>query len=263
MIFRVNNGCFSYENGGRTVLNNISITVREARILAVLGPNGAGKTTLLKCMMGLLPWSSGTATIDDRDMRTMKQREIWKRIAYVPQAKGNPLSYTGEEMTVLGRSVHLGLIAQPKKEDYEKACRVMEQIGILHLRHKVCSQMSGGEFQMVLMARALVTDPDMLVLDEPESNLDFKNQLIVLSTMRKLVSEQGISCIFNTHYPDHALKIADDALLLGPDGMAKSGACSQVITSQNLRRAFGVDVEIGKLEAGGRHYTTVVPLEIL
>jgi iron complex transport system ATP-binding protein len=262
VILQVENGCFAYGKE-KPILSKISVTVLKARILAVLGPNGIGKTTLLKCVMGLLPWRSGKTMIDGADIAAMPQRAIWKRLAYVPQAKGNPLSYTGEEMVVLGRSVHLGLIAQPQKEDYQKALNAMEQIGIGHLRKRICSQMSGGEFQMVLIARALVTKPDMLILDEPESSLDFKNQLIVLETMKRLAVEQQISCIFNTHFPNHALMIADDALLLNKEGRSLFGPSKEIINRGNMQEAFEVDVQISRIQTENREIASIVPIAIL
>jgi iron complex transport system ATP-binding protein len=258
----VENGCFRYA-GERELLTNINVTVPEARILAVLGPNGVGKTTLLKCVMGLLRWNSGRTCINGADIRTMPQRALWRHMAYVPQAKGSPISCTGEEMVVLGRSVHMGVIAQPKKSDYEKAWEAMETVGTAHLAKKICSHMSGGELQMMLMARALVAKPDILVFDEPESNLDFKNQLIVLETMQRLAREQKISCIFNTHYPDHALKVADDALLLDKDGRAEFGRCEAVICQENMRRSFEVAVHISHLQKDGRDIASVIPISIV
>ena len=174
MRFEVKNGSFSYDE--RLILNNISFSLDKGEVLTVLGPNGVGKTTLLKCMMGMLHWKDGQTLIDGKAMNKMKNSEVWRKIAYVPQAKGVAHSYTASEMVLMGRSARLGLFAQPNKGDYQIAYVAMEQVGISHLAQKQCSQMSGGELQMVLIARALCCEPEMLVLDEPESNLDFKNQ---------------------------------------------------------------------------------------
>lgn len=262
MIFQIENGCFHYD-GGPELLKSINISIPKSRILAVLGPNGAGKTTLLKCMMGFLKWKSGKSTIDGQNIHSLPMRTLWKKISYVPQAKGNPLSYTGEEMVVLGRSVHLGMLAHPKKEDYERAHEAMQQVGVFHLRNRFCSTMSGGELQMILIARALTAQPEVLVLDEPESNLDFKNQLIILEIMQTLASQRGISCIFNTHYPDHALKIADDALLLDRSGFSLFGRSQDIINKDNMRRSFEVDVHINHLQIDQKEYASVIPISLL
>ena len=208
MIFSVENGQFGYAD--RKILHGVSFSLESSEVMTVLGPNGVGKTTLLKCMMGLLNWENGKTLIDGKPMKEMKTSEVWRRIAYVPQSKGTALSYTAREMVLMGRSARLGLFSQPTKEDYRAADEAMEQVGITRLAQKQCSCMSGGELQMVLIARALCSNPEMLVLDEPESNLDFKNQLIVLETIQKLAKERGIAAIVNTHYPAHALKIADN-----------------------------------------------------
>ena len=262
MIFEVKNGCFGYGQGG-DILSNINFQLSDGRILSILGPNGVGKTTLLRCMMGLMPWRKGESLLDGKAIRKIPVRSLWKKIAYVPQAKGNALMVTAEEMVLLGRCAHLGMMQQPRQKDIEAARQAMELVGVAHLGGKLCSQMSGGELQMILIARALTTQPSMLVLDEPESNLDFKNQLIILETIRRLSREKGISCVFNTHYPDHALKISDDALLLEKSGKDLFGKSGEVISSKNMERSFEVQVYIDRLEVNGVQVASVVPLAVL
>ncbi|MBR5508618.1 MAG: ABC transporter ATP-binding protein [Lachnospiraceae bacterium] len=261
MIFSVENGHFGY--GERKILQNISFSVKDSEVLTILGPNGVGKTTLLKCMMGLLPWNQGQTLLDGRSLNSMKPTEVWKRIAYVPQSKATALSYTAFEMVLMGRSARLGLFAQPTKKDYHIAEEAMEQVGITHLAHKHCSRISGGELQMVLIARALSTHPKMLVMDEPESNLDFKNQLIVLETIQRLSKEQGIASIVNTHYPAHALKIADKALLLDYHGGCRFGNVEEIVSEENMRKAFNVEVKILDYVHQNQAYKGVIPLSIL
>lgn len=262
MIFEVINGCFGYGDG-HEVLRNLNFHVEEGEILSILGPNGVGKTTLLRCMMGLLNWKKGESRIDGKNIRFIPTREMWKKVAYVPQAKGNALMYTAEEMVVLGRCAHLGMIQQPKKEDLRIAREAIALVGAAHLCGKLCSQMSGGELQMILIARALTTQPSMLVLDEPESNLDFKNQLIILDIIQRLAAEKGISCVFNTHYPDHALKISDYALLLDKSGRYIFGKSDEVISCENMEKSFEVEVYINHMDAGGVNIASVIPLAIL
>ena len=167
------------------------------------------------------------------------------------------------DMVTLGRSAHLGMFAQPKAEDRDAARQAMEDMGILHLKDKLCTEMSGGELQMVLIARALTIEPAMLVLDEPESNLDFKNQLIILETIRNLSRERGISAVVNTHYPEHALKISDNALILNREGMNIFGSAETIINEDNMRRAFHVQVHVNQFDYNGRDYRSVVPLYLI
>ena len=261
MIFTVEKGCFGYRQD-RMVLRDIRLRLEAGRILAVLGPNGVGKTTLLRCMMGMLNWNDGASYLDGRDIRMLSERELWRKIAYVPQGKGISFAYTVEEMVLLGRSPHIGMLSRPGKADREKALAALAAVGMLYARDKYCSRISGGELQMVLIARALCAEPEMLVLDEPESNLDFRNQLIVLETMERLARERGISCIFNTHYPAHALKTADRALILSASGESLFGPAEAVVNEENLRSVFQVNVHIGDIAVDQYRGRSVVALSL-
>ena len=137
MIFEVQGGHFGYDSV--PVLRDIAFSVRDREILSVLGPNGVGKTTLLRCMMGLLRWKKGASTIDGLDLSRLSPREVWRRIAYVPQSKGTALSYTAREMVLMGRSARLGLFAQPSHADEAAAERAMKLVGVTHLADKRCS----------------------------------------------------------------------------------------------------------------------------
>lgn len=261
MEFRVKNGCFSYP-GGRQVLQNINLDVQPREILSILGPNGVGKTTLLKCTLGLLRWDQGETQIDGKNIAKMKHSELWKSIGYVPQAKLSAFAYTVDEMVLLGRNSHLKVLEQPGKQDREIASQCIDRIGIGYLRGKLCSKISGGELQMVLIARALASEPKLLILDEPESNLDFKNQLIVLETIKALRDEEGISSIVNTHYPDHAISLSDKALILNKDGSSIFGPADSSIAEHHLEKAFGVNVKIKDFYHSEKKYTCVMPLSI-
>ncbi len=260
MIFEVQNGFFAYPHTRQQVLSNICLRVKSGQVLSILGSNGVGKTTLLRCMMGLLKWDSGKTLIDDIPLIEIPSRQLWQKIAYVPQAKSSVFSYTAKEMVMLGRSAHLSMFEQPGSKEDEIALSCMESVGIFHLKDKRCNEMSGGELQMVLIARALTGNPSLLVLDEPESNLDFKNQLTVLSCIKNLSRERGISVVVNTHYPDHALQIADEALILNRDGTCAYGKSDSVINEENLHNAFSVQVRIRNVEVEHQNYPCVIPV---
>ena len=229
-------------------------------MLAILGPNGAGKTTLLRCMMGFLKWTDGESLLDGKPISTLSQRELFSRIAYVPQAKNTTLSATVKDMVLLGRSSRYSIFGKPGKEDRQVVADTLSSLGLTHLAERSCAQLSGGELQMVLIARAIASEPELIVLDEPESNLDFKNQLIVLKTLHAL-TERGISCIFNTHYPVHALRHADKALLLDKKGGVCFGDSHAVITEDNMRAAFGVQTVIGQIETPHNEYFDVLAVD--
>lgn len=259
MKFEVKDGCFGYA-AGEQVLDSICFSVKEPEIVSILGANGAGKTTLLKCMLGLLPWRSGASYLDGTDIRALRSREFWKKVGYVPQARLSSFVYTIEEMVVLGRSSRLREWERPGKKDWEKVEEALETVGIAHLAKKLCNEVSGGEYQMAMIARALVSDPGLLVLDEPESNLDFKNQRLVLDTVARLCREKGIAAILNTHYPDHALDISQKALLLLPEGNALFGQTREILQEENLQRAFGIPVRIRQVELPEGEVTCVFPV---
>ena len=261
MNLTVNNGSFSYNRGKTPILRGINFDIGAGEILAVLGPNGAGKTTLLRCITGMLRWSDGEGLLDGEPIRGMSPKKLWSRMAYVPQAKAASAAYTAFETVLLGRSSRLNAFETPGKADVEKAREVMELLGISHLAEKKCSAISGGELQMVLIARALAAEPQVLILDEPESNLDFKNQLVVLDTMTAL-AKQGMTCVFNTHYPAHALQRADKALLLCRSGAYAFGPTETVVTEEAIRRSFGVDAVIGSIDTPGGTVPNVIPLRI-
>ncbi|MHC1721522.1 MAG: TM1266 family iron-only hydrogenase system putative regulator [Clostridiaceae bacterium] len=262
MILSVENGAFSYrQEKERMLLKNINFNAQPGDLIAILGPNGAGKTTLLRCIMGFLHWKSGRSCIDGKDIRSIPYKQLWQSLAYVPQSKQTTASYTVEQMVLLGRSSHLGMFSPPGAEDMEKAHEIMARLHILKLAGKKCTEISGGELQMVLMARALAAEPKILILDEPESNLDFRNQLLVLETMSELAAK-GMTCIFNTHYPAHALQRSNKAFLLSEKGDYVFGDVNNVVTEHNIESAFGVKAIIGEIETQGNILQDVVPLRI-
>ena len=259
-ILRIENGSFAYK-GGPQILKDINIEVGTGEILAVLGPNGAGKTTLLRCMTDMLRWESGRSLLDGEDIRTMPAQTLWRRMAYVPQARSAATSYTAFQTVLLGRSARIGAFSSPKEEDMAVAERVMKRLGIWELADKPCHAVSGGELQMVLIARAMAAEPEVLVLDEPESNLDFRNQLVVLDAMTSLAAE-GVACVFNTHYPAHALQRADKSLLLTKGGMSIYGPTKFVVSEDDIRSIFGVNAIIGDFEAADSTVQSVIPVSI-
>lgn len=260
MKLSVQNGCFSYR-AGQPLLENISFEAEGGDVLAILGPNGAGKTTLLKCMLNLLHWQEGQTLLDGENVGAMPARTLWQKVAYVPQAKQTSLFCTVEEMVLLGRSSRIGAFSAPSKEDFRQARAAIERLGLSHLFGRRCCELSGGEVQMVLIARALSSQPGVLVLDEPESNLDFKNQLLVLDTIEDL-ARSGLTCIFNTHFPAHALRRANQALMLGRGGKSVCGKTCEVVTEDRISEFFGVRAVIGEMQTPLGVYQDVIPVSI-
>jgi iron complex transport system ATP-binding protein len=251
----VRNGQFSYDK--RLILQNIDFSLESREVMAVIGPNGVGKTTLLKCIMNLLSWEKGIATLNGRKISDIPDKQLWRQIAYVPQAK-QAVGATVREMIILGRSAYIRLFGQPGKTDYAIADEIIERLHLTSIAERPCNKLSGGELQLVLIARALVTRPQLIIIDEPESNLDYHNQLQVL----ELISEisQTIGCLINTHYPEHALRFTQKTLLLFKGGEYIYGDTKAVITEDNLQRAFGVESHIGQISINGENHPFIIPL---
>ncbi|MBQ5317453.1 MAG: ABC transporter ATP-binding protein [Oscillospiraceae bacterium] len=256
MRFEIEKGSFAY--GERGIFKEISFSLEGGEILAVLGPNGCGKTTLLRCITGLLKLADGKVLLDGQSMTGDKTQ--WQKMAYVPQLHTLPPSYSVREMVTLGRSAHIGLFGTPSAHDREIVQRAVDEMGIDSLSDKRCDRLSGGELQTVMIARALAAEPSVLILDEPESGLDFRNQELMLSIIRRL-SEKGMIVIFNTHFPQNALATAHKALLMSRDEAPVYGAVREVITADNIRHSFGVDVLITDIEHNGRIYSTVTAVK--
>ena len=241
-LLEIQNGYFSYPNQA-DILCNISFSLKKGHILTVLGQNGAGKTTLLLCIIGLLRWKKGKTLFRGEPFSSLEDRE---GVGYVPQAQKSMFAFTAWEMVAMGRARHVALFGAPPKWDDEHVEKAMRTVGILDLKDRLCTQMSGGQLQLVYIARALATEPELLILDEPESHLDFRNQYRVLQLIEKLKQDDGISCVINTHYPDHALKISDETLMIH-HGRMLYGKSENIITEENIQKFFEVKTRIFQL----------------
>lgn len=237
-LFNVENA--SYKRKTKIILENISFSLKAGEILAILGCNGIGKTTLLKCCMGLLKWNEGKSFLEGINIATFPSSLLWQKISYVPQAKSVNIGIKVLDMVLLGLNPFLKL--SPKKEDTHLAFQALEELGIAKLKDEYCHSLSGGELQMVLFGRALVSNPTLLILDEPESNLDIKNQIKILDTLSNLCNK-GVGIILNTHYPAHARAISHQTLmLLRQNNILHNiyGVTRDVLNPQNLAVVFDV-----------------------
>ncbi len=242
--------------------SNISFTLEPGQIMAILGPNGAGKTTLLKCITGLQDWRVGETLIDNVPLAKVSQKELWKKIGYVPQAHKMVFGFSIEDLVVMGRAPYIGSLSKPRKEDYEKAHEALNEVGIVHLAKKSCNEVSGGELQLALIARTLVSNPEILILDEPESHLDVQKQVVILETLKRLAKEHNISCIINTHYPNHAFYLADQVLMIAKEKKAVIGAVHEVMTESRMKEYFNIDLRKLIFEEEDLLFETMVPLAL-
>ncbi len=265
MILEVKDGNYFYPKKSRLqndkflYNNHINFELHPGEIISVLGPNGAGKTTMLKCMMGLLKWQHGETLLNGVPLSKMPQKEVWKKIGYVPQASKMTFSYSIIDLVTMGRAIYIGAFAQPSKKDREMAVEALELVGIAHLADQPCTAVSGGELQLALIARTLVAEPEILVLDEPESHLDIHKQKIILQTIKKLVKERGLACVINTHYANHAFYFGDKVLMVAKDQAVITGPVSEIMTEQHILDYFHIEVKRLRHEIDGQVYETMVP----
>ena len=234
----------SFTYGERMILNHVSFMIPDRSITTVLGPNGAGKTTLLKILLGFEKMDGGEVLYDGKNLHSIPSNQFWNSIGYVPQARQSIFPLTVEETVLTGRTGHLSMFEKPDRKDYAICEEAMHKAGISHLKNRSCATLSGGELQLVHIARALAGKPRILVLDEPETGLDFENQLMVLHLLQQLNQEDGLTILYNTHYPDHALDFSDHTILFMGEGKIVHGSGKQVLTKENMEHAFHVSVEI-------------------
>jgi iron complex transport system ATP-binding protein len=229
---------------------DVTLAIGSGEVLALLGPNGGGKTTLLKTLLGLIPPQGGAVTLDGRPLAAFSIPERARLIGYVPQAHGGTFAFTAFEVVLMGRTAHGGLFARPTARDREIALAMLDRLGIAQLAERPTTMISGGERQLVLIARALAQEPRFVVLDEPTASLDFGNQGKVMRQVRRLAAD-GLGVLFTTHDPNQALGHADRVALLRGGGVIAAGPAREVLTAERLAALYGAPVET-VVESGGR-----------
>ncbi len=238
---------------GRTpIARGIDLAVEPGRVLCVLGPNGIGKTTLFRTLLGLMPALGGAVFVDGDALGRLPRPELARRVAHVPQAHAAVFSFTVLDIVLMGRTAHMPPFSAPARRDREAATAALRTLGIANLAGALYTAISGGQRQLVLVARALAQDTRYVVMDEPTASLDFGNQILVLRTIRALAAEQGKGVVLSTHDPDHALSVADRVAILGEGGLKAVGPPDEVVTSERLSALYGVPVEVETASSGAR-----------
>lgn len=232
---------------GRPVVGPLSFHVNAGEVLCVLGPNGVGKTTLFKTVLGMLRPLGGRILLRGRDTRGYSVREFARAAAYVPQGHIPPFPYSVRDVVVMGCNPNMSEFSSPREGDYRTAERMLETMGISELADRDYSELSGGERQLVVLARALAQNAPLLLMDEPTSHLDYGNETRVLGQVRRL-SRLGYTVIMITHAPGHAFLCADRVAAIGRDGFFAAGRPDEVLTEQTLSRLYGVDVQLAEVE---------------
>jgi len=240
---------------GSDVLHDISLAANDGQALFVLGANGSGKTTLLECLGGIRTPRSGRITIDGIRMTNLSIRDRARRIGVVPQLHEPVFSYTVGQAVLMGRAPHLGLFTHPGVEDRKTVAWALDAVGVFDLRDRPYTEISGGERQLVLIARGLAQGAGCLLMDEPAAHLDPRHQHEVFETVRRLASG-GFSFVVTSHQPNNALLYADRVAFLVDGRVGPEGAPEEVVTEEALRTAYELDFELVEGQKGAR---TVLP----
>lgn len=241
----------SYRIGDRLILDNVSLDMKAGDNIALLGANGAGKSTLMKLLLGLLTPHAGDVLIEGQRMRAMKRRAVARQIAYVPQSHVPSFPFSVAHIVDQGRLPTVGLGHTPSRDDKTSVLQVLIELGILHLSERPYTELSGGERQMVLIARAMVQRANIIILDEPVTGLDYGHQLRLLALLKRLAA-QGISILSSTHRPEHALASANRVLVLHDGQLIADGAPHDVIDGALMARLYQVAVE--QIDTNGHRF---------
>lgn len=244
-LFDVRNISFSYDD--ETIFSDISFSINKGDVLCILGPNGTGKTTLIKCLNGLHDIDSGEILINGENMKRLSFKQISKHIGYIPQSHVPSFPFKVFDVVLMGRAPYLNLTESPKDEDKKIALDALKTLGIEDLKDKEYTNLSGGERQLVFLARVLCQKPDILILDEPTSHLDFGNQIRLLEIIDNL-AKSGLSIIMSSHFPDHAFLSSTKVAIMKNKHFIDFGAPDDVVTEDNLKKAYSIDVKLIELD---------------
>ena len=230
--------------GGRDVLHGIDLEVTQHDNVCLLGPNGVGKTTLFRTILGQLRPHDGRILVDGKDLHSFSRKERACLMAYVPQAHTAPFPFRVLDVVLTGRTAHIGLIARPTKRDEAIAHDSLGKMEVGHLSDRPYTELSGGERQLVLIARALAQEPRVLIMDEPSSHLDFGNQARLLSLVKGLVQERELAVLMSSHFPNHAFACASRVALIKQGRLVSFGPAEEILTEARLEEIYGIPVRI-------------------
>ena len=250
-IFEIENVSFSYPSLERRVLGGVSLKVTEGEVLSILGRNGSGKSTLLNCMLGILKPQSGEIRLSGKNLRNMTEREIAAIVGFVPQNHVPAFGYTVFDFVQMGCASRIGLFSHPSRKEREDTLAVLSEMGIEQFSDRPYTELSGGEMQQAVIARAIVSRPRIVLFDEPTAHLDFGNQLRVLRLIKSL-SEKGFAVVITTHNPDHAMLLGGCAAILDRSGHLISGKADDIITEDTLKDVYSSDLKLKYIEEFGR-----------
>lgn len=261
-IIEVNNAAFSYD-GKRTIFEKVGFQVEEGEILCIIGPNGSGKSTLIDCVLGLNKLKTGEILISGKKAESLTPRAFAQQVAYVPQGHRTTFAYTVLDVVTMGRTYAARMFAPPGKEERAIAREALKQVGLEGFEDREYTRLSGGELQLVMIARAIAQQSRLLVMDEPTAHLDFTHELNVMEVVTRLVKERQRSIIMATHFLNQAYYLENAGVntkvaLINDGTFVQTGTPSQVLTQENLEQNFCIITEIVESGTGERKY--ILPL---
>ncbi len=242
MIYEVNNLSFSYQKE-KKVLKNVDFTINKGELVVFLGKNGSGKSTLFSLLMGLNKDYEGVIKLNGEDLVSLSERDVAKLVGYVPQSHSPTFGFSVKDFVLLGCAPHVGLFSHPSKEDEKNALKAIKEMGIEKFRDRNYSELSGGERQQAVIARALASKPKMVIFDEPTTHLDYANQIKVLRIIKEL-NKKGYTIAVSSHDPNHALMLDGNVVLLDGKGKLQKGTAREMITEENLKRIYNANIKI-------------------
>lgn len=243
MRLRAEHISFAYK-ADKPVLHNVSFEVNAGQIIFLLGRNGSGKTTLMSCLMNILKPSQGQVLLGGRPITTYAPAQRAQHIGLIPQIHVPAFAYSTKEMVLMGRAPYMGLLGNPGKADYAIATQALDAIGMGDYADRPYTELSGGQRQLVMIARGLAQQCDILLMDEPDAHLDPNNRYRVLDIVRRLASRDGLAFVISSHDPNSALLYADQVLLLKAGQRIAFGSVEETLTESLLAHAYGMDVEV-------------------
>ncbi|HEY2422435.1 MAG TPA: ABC transporter ATP-binding protein [Neobacillus sp.] len=265
-VLKVDNLSFNYERN--KIFHQISFEITTGGIFCLFGPNGCGKSTLIECILGSLKPTEGSILLNNQSIRKIKPVELAKYIGYVPQSHTKNFPYKVIDIVIMGRAAYTGTFSSPSTEDIAIAESALETLGLTHLKDKPYTQLSGGQTQLVMLARALTQETPIILMDEPTAHLDFRHELIILETIVKLIKEKNISIIMATHFPNHAFYFENCGIntkvaLMNNQAFEAIGNPTEVLTEANMLKTFNIHSKlISTMNTNNKEVKGLIPIEV-
>lgn len=261
-LIEVRNAAFAYEE--KDIFHNVNLSVAKGQICCLMGPNGCGKSTLLDCVLGFQKVSYGEILIGGRPLPLYKASDLAKQIAYIPQLHTRSFPYTVEQIVLMGRTTYGNGFSGPDQKDRELAFAALETVGIPHLAERPYTKLSGGELQLVILARALVQETPAIIMDEPTAHLDFRNELLFMETVAKLVQSRQVGILMATHSPNQAFYFENKGLpvqvfVMGNRTILQQGTPDEVLTEETVSAVYRIEARRAVYQDGQEILRQIIP----